>query len=146
MHSPAKRTLRSGVGSSSRSVMPRSTASALPNTNGKAPAGREAPGDVPSGTTNAAEGARAEKQEGKPKKKGWKGYAMVYYDDDGNVIEERLRNETPPDERSTISTLPEARPSRGACRRQGGGCEGWYRRGEWADGWMKKTRLPCRAW
>lgn len=46
--------------------------------------------------------------------------AMVYYDDDGNVIEERLRNETPPDERPTICPLPEARPSRGACRREGG--------------------------
>jgi hypothetical protein len=134
MHSPANRPLRFGGGSSSRSVTPRSTASILPNTNGKAPAGREAPADVPSGATNAAEGAPAEKQKRKPKKKGWKGYAMVYYDDDGNVIEERLRDETLPNERSTISILPEARPSRGACRHQGGGCDGSYRREECADG------------
>ena len=35
---------------------------------------------------------------------------MVYYDDDGNVIEERLRDETPPDERFMTSLQPETRP------------------------------------
>lgn len=35
----------------------------------------------------------------KKRKKGWKGYAMQYLDDDGNVIEERPRDETPPEER-----------------------------------------------
>jgi hypothetical protein len=76
--------------------------------------GREASADVPSGALNAVEGAPAEKPKRKPKKKGWKGWAMVYYDDDGNVIEERLRDETPPDERSMTSLLPETRSSRGA--------------------------------
>jgi hypothetical protein len=55
---------------------------------------------------------------------------MVYYDDDGNVIEERLRDETPPDERSTTSLLLETRPSRGACRRQAGCHDVSYRRKE----------------
>jgi hypothetical protein len=32
------------------------------------------------------EAAPAEKLKPKPKKKGWKGWAMVYYDDNGNVI------------------------------------------------------------
>lgn len=32
----------------------------------------------------------------KPKKKGWKGYAMQYFDEDGKMIEERKRDETPP--------------------------------------------------
>lgn len=34
----------------------------------------------------------------KKKKPGWKGYAMQYLDDDGEVLEERLRDETPPRE------------------------------------------------
>jgi hypothetical protein len=34
----------------------------------------------------------------KKKKPGWKGYAMQYLDDDGEVLEERLRDETPPKE------------------------------------------------
>jgi hypothetical protein len=42
------------------------------------------------------EGSPAEKPKRKLKKKSWKGWAMVYHDDDGNVIEERLRDETPP--------------------------------------------------
>jgi hypothetical protein len=113
-HSPANRPLRSGGGPSSLSVTPHSTAPALPNTKGKTSVGREASADVPSGALNAVEGAPAEKPKRKPKKKGWKGWAMVYYDDNGNVIEERLRDETPPDERSMTSLLPETRSSRGA--------------------------------
>jgi hypothetical protein len=56
----------------------------------------------------------ADKPQRKPKKKGWKGWAMVYYDDDGNVLEERMRDETPPEDRSTLSPAPELRVSRGA--------------------------------
>jgi hypothetical protein len=100
--SRANRPLRSGGGPSSRCGTPRSTASALPNTNGKPPAGREASADVPGGATSAVEGATAEKPKRKPKEKGWKGWAMVYYDDEGIVIEERLRGETPTDERPSI--------------------------------------------
>jgi hypothetical protein len=129
-HSPANRPLRSGGGPSSLSVTPHSAAPALPNTKGKTPVGREASGDVPRGAINSVEGAPAEKPKRKPKKKGWKGWAMVYYDDDGNVIEERLRDETPPVERSMTSLLPETRSSRGACRRQGGCHDVSYRRKE----------------
>jgi hypothetical protein len=114
---------------SSPTVTPHSTVPALPNTRGKALVGREVSADVPSGAINAVKGAPAEKAKRKPKKKGWKGWALVYYDDDGNVIEERLRDETPQDERFMTSLLPETRPSRGACRCQGG-YDGSYRRKE----------------
>jgi hypothetical protein len=111
-------------------VTPHSNAPAPPNTRGKALVGREASADVPSDAINAVKGAPAEKAKRKPKKKGWKGWAVVYYDDGGNVIEERLRDETPPDERFMASLLPETRPSRGACRRQGDCHDGLYRRKE----------------
>jgi hypothetical protein len=128
-HSPANRPLPSGGGPSSLSVTPHSTGTALPNAKGKALVGREVSADVPSGAITAVKAAPAEKAKRKPKKKGWKGWALVYYDDDGNVIEERLRDETPQDERFMTSLLPETRPSRGACRCQGG-YDGSYRRKE----------------
>jgi hypothetical protein len=63
---------------------------------------------------SCGDGAGSEKPKRKPKKKGWKGWAMLYYDDDGNVIQERMRDETPPEERSTVSPPPDVRQSRGA--------------------------------
>ncbi|RSH82997.1 hypothetical protein EHS25_005707 [Saitozyma podzolica] len=129
-HSPANRPPQSGGGPSSLSVTPHSTTPALPNPKDKALVGREEWADVPSGAIAAVKGAPAEKAKRKPKKKGWKGWAMVYYDDDGNVIEERLRDETPPDERSMISLLPDMMPSRGAGCRQGGCHDGSHRRKE----------------
>ncbi|GFZ49918.1 hypothetical protein JCM24511_07321 [Saitozyma sp. JCM 24511] len=113
-HSPANWPLRSGGGPSSLSVTPHSTAPALPNTKGKALVGREASADAPGGARNVVKGAPAEKAKRRPKKKGWKGWAMVYYDDDGNVIEERPRDETPPDDRFMTPLLPEERQSRGS--------------------------------
>jgi hypothetical protein len=68
-HSSANRPLPSGRGPSSLSVTPHSTAPALPNTKGKAPVGREASGDVPSGSMNAVEGAPAEKAKRSPRRK-----------------------------------------------------------------------------
>lgn len=49
------------------------------------------------GQSSDAGGGKSSKLK-KPRKKGWKGYSMQYIDTDGNIIEERPRDETPPEE------------------------------------------------
>lgn len=52
------------------------------------------------GGSSSDAGASKKDKEKKPRKKGWKGYAMQYFDDDGNLVEERMRDETPPEEKA----------------------------------------------
>ena len=71
------------------------------------------------GSGESGGGGDRDKQKKKTKKKGWKGWAMIYYDEDGNVVEERPRDETPPEERETVSPAAESQQSRGTSMSKG---------------------------